>query len=52
MIEKQLGKVVFNVANSPTAAGSSLFEILQRSPGVSIDQNENHALRNFFLIPN
>src|SRR5882757_8562244 len=44
-IEKTLDGVVVNVANSITAAGSSLFEVLTRAPGISVDQDDNIRLQ-------
>ncbi|MES2773633.1 MAG: outer membrane beta-barrel protein [Bacteroidota bacterium] len=40
-IERQLDKIVLNVQNDITAAGSSLFEIIQKAPGVSITNDES-----------
>lgn len=40
-IERKLDRVVVNVENSPTATGSSVLEVLERSPGVTVDQSEN-----------
>jgi iron complex outermembrane recepter protein len=39
-IERQIDKVVLNVQNDITAAGSTLFEIIQKAPGVSIVNDE------------
>ncbi len=39
-IERQTDKVVLNVQNDITAAGSTLFEIIQKAPGVSIVNDE------------
>lgn len=44
-IERQQGKLVFNVQESITAVGSSAFEILERAPGVMVDNNDNISLR-------
>lgn len=44
LIEKRLDKLIFNVENSGLNVGNSAFEILQRSPGVSIDDNGNVSL--------
>ena len=44
-IERQQGKLVLNVQESITGAGSSAFEILERAPGVMIDNNDNISLR-------
>ena len=39
-IERQIDKMVLNVQNDITAAGSTLFEIIQKAPGVSIVNDE------------
>ncbi|MGQ0827642.1 MAG: TonB-dependent receptor domain-containing protein [Bacteroidota bacterium] len=44
-IERQVDKIVVNVENSIVSAGNSVFEILERSPGVTIDQNGNISLK-------
>ncbi|MEP7323250.1 MAG: outer membrane beta-barrel family protein, partial [Saprospiraceae bacterium] len=44
-IERQLDKLVVNVENLISAAGSSIFEVLEQSPGVVIDQNDNISLK-------
>jgi len=44
-IERQLDKMVVNVDNLISAAGSSAFEVLELSPGVVIDQNDNISLK-------
>jgi len=38
-------KTVFNVQQSILSSGSNVFDILQRSPGVQIDQNDNISLQ-------
>ncbi|MHA4810779.1 TonB-dependent receptor domain-containing protein [Flavitalea flava] len=45
MIERQPGKTVLNVDGSILGAGSSVFEILERAPDVSIDQSDNIKLK-------
>jgi iron complex outermembrane receptor protein len=45
MIEVKPGKVIFNVENSINATGSNALELLQKSPGVLVDNNENISLR-------
>jgi outer membrane receptor protein involved in Fe transport len=37
-------RMVFNVAQSITAAGSTAFELLQKSPGVLVDPNDNVSM--------
>lgn len=44
-IEHDHGKVVLNVESSITAAGSSLFEIIEKAPGVAVDNNDNIKLK-------
>jgi outer membrane beta-barrel protein/carboxypeptidase family protein len=43
-IERKIDRLVLNVASSPLNAGASAFEILERSPGVTIDENDNISL--------
>ncbi|MEO6036809.1 MAG: TonB-dependent receptor, partial [Saprospiraceae bacterium] len=45
LIEIQADKVVFNVDASPTNTGLNALELLRKSPGVSLDQNENISLK-------
>ena len=44
-IERQLDKLVINVQSSITAAGSSAFEVLEKAPGVVIDNNDNISMK-------
>jgi iron complex outermembrane recepter protein len=44
-IEKQIDKMVVNVENSIVSAGSSVMEVLEKSPGVVIDRNDNISLK-------
>jgi hypothetical protein len=44
-IQKLTDRIVVNVENSIVNAGSSAFEVLERSPGVNIDQNDAISLR-------
>lgn len=44
-IERQLDKTVINVENSIVSAGSTVMEVLERSPGVVIDRNDNISLK-------
>lgn len=44
-IERQNGKTILNVENSIAATGSSAFEVLERAPGVNVDNNDNISLR-------
>ena len=44
-IQKLTDRIVVNVDNSIISAGSSAMDILERSPGVNIDQNDIISLR-------
>lgn len=44
-IQKLSDRIVVNVENSIVSAGSSAMDILERSPGVNVDQNDNISLR-------
>ncbi len=44
-IERQLDRVVINVNNSIVSAGSSALDVLSRSPGVLVNQNDNISLK-------
>jgi len=44
-IEKLADKMVVNVENSIVSAGSTAFEVLERSPGVVIDRSDNISLK-------
>lgn len=43
--EVRNGKMIFNTGQQVTLAGSSVLEVLQRAPGVTIDQNESILLK-------
>ncbi|WP_312993734.1 TonB-dependent receptor [Chryseobacterium flavum] len=45
LIERQDGKMIMNVENSIASAGNSAFEVLEKAPGVAIDNNDNISLR-------
>lgn len=45
LIEVKADKIIFNVDASPTNAGLNALELLRKSPGVSLDQNENISLK-------
>ena len=45
LIEQHLDKTVMNVENSIVAAGNTALEVLQKAPGVSVDQNDNISMR-------
>lgn len=40
-IEREKGKMILNVENSINAAGSSAFELIEKAPGVRVDNNDN-----------
>jgi len=44
-IQKLNDRIVVNVENSIVSAGSSAMDVLERSPGVNIDQNDALSLR-------
>jgi hypothetical protein len=44
-IQKLADRIVVNVENSIVSAGSSAMDVLERSPGVNVDQNDNISLR-------
>jgi hypothetical protein len=44
LIERQDGKMIMNVENSIASTGNSAFEVLEKAPGVSIDNNDNISL--------
>lgn len=44
-IEAKPGKIVFNVEGSINATGSNALELLQKSPGVMVDNNENISMK-------
>lgn len=45
LIEIKPDKLVFNVESSVNATGSDAFEMLRKSPGVQIDNNDNISLK-------
>lgn len=44
-IENKIDKTVVNVEASPTSTGLSAMEILEKSPGVTIDNNDNISVK-------
>ncbi|RYE26443.1 MAG: TonB-dependent receptor [Sphingobacteriales bacterium] len=44
-VEVKPDRIVVNVENSIVSAGSSVLEVLARSPGVKVDQNDNISLK-------
>lgn len=45
MIEIKADKTIFNVENSINATGSNALELLQKSPGIQVDNNENISMK-------
>ncbi len=45
MIEIKADKTIFNVENSINATGSDALELLQKSPGIQVDNNENISMK-------
>ena len=45
LVERQIDKTVLNVENSALATGNSALEILEKSPGVTVDKDGNISLR-------
>ncbi|REC47178.1 TonB-dependent receptor [Chryseobacterium pennipullorum] len=45
LIERQDGKMIMNVENSIASTGNSAFEVLEKAPGITIDNNDNISLR-------
>lgn len=44
LIERKMDMMVVNVENSTLAAGNTALEILQKSPGVTVDKDDNISL--------
>lgn len=44
-IETKIDKTVVNVDASPTSAGATAMEVLEKSPGISVDNDGNISLR-------
>ena len=45
MIEVKADKTIFNVEASINATGSNALELLQKSPGIQVDTNENISMK-------
>lgn len=45
LIERKVDKLVMNVENSSVAIGSTALEVLQKAPGVTVDQNDNISMQ-------
>jgi ACT domain-containing protein len=46
MFEQKIDRMVINVANSITNAGGTVLEVLERSPGIIIDRQNNSISMN------
>ncbi|PWG82664.1 TonB-dependent receptor domain-containing protein [Pararcticibacter amylolyticus] len=44
-IERKADKLIVNVENSSVSVGSTALEVLQKAPGVSVDKDDNIALK-------
>lgn len=44
-VERKMDRLVVNVENSSVSVGSTALEVLQRAPGVTVDQNDNIAMQ-------
>lgn len=44
-IEAKMDKMIVNVENSPIAAGATVFEVLEKSPGVYTDKDGNLSMQ-------
>ncbi|WP_040300643.1 TonB-dependent receptor, partial [Arcticibacter svalbardensis] len=45
LIERQGDKLIINVENSSVSAGSTALEVLQKAPGITLDKDDNVALK-------
>ena len=45
LIERKMDKVIMNVSSSAVMTGSNALEVLQKAPGVSVDQNDNISMQ-------
>ncbi|NTE05500.1 TonB-dependent receptor [Agrobacterium tumefaciens] len=45
LIERKMDRVVMNVSTSAIMTGSTALEVLQKAPGVSVDQNDNISMQ-------
>lgn len=45
LIEQQFDKTIMNVENSIVAAGNTALDVLEKAPGIVLDQNENISMR-------
>jgi len=44
LIERRMDKIVMNVSNSSVMTGSTALEVLQKAPGVTVDQNDKISM--------
>lgn len=44
-IEREHGKMIVNVENSIASTGSSAFEVIEKAPGVRVDNNDNISFK-------
>lgn len=44
LVQQKQGKVILNLEASPTTAGSTVLELLEKSPGVNVDRNGGISL--------
>jgi len=44
LIERKMDKIVMNVSNSAVMTGSTALEVLQKAPGVTVDQNDKISM--------
>ena len=44
LIERKMDKIVMNVSNSSVMTGSTALEVLQKAPGVTVDQNDKISM--------
>ena len=45
LIERRGDKLIINVENSSVSAGSTALEVLQKAPGITLDKDDNVALK-------
>jgi hypothetical protein len=45
LFERKIDRVIMNVSNSSISTGSTALEVLQRAPGVVVDQNDNILMK-------
>ncbi|MBO9673559.1 MAG: TonB-dependent receptor [Sphingobacteriaceae bacterium] len=44
LIERKMDRIVMNVSNSAVMTGSTALEVLQKAPGVTVDQNDKISM--------